>query len=320
MVGRANTSRTVGPRSRPGTVATAVPAAVLALVLAAVLTVTACTGQGGGGPRGDAAPVAAPSPRTSDGSGTSEATEAIRSAADVLVRTGSSRARTAMEMDSGGTRLTIRATGGFDYRAGVGELTVVLPDAGRLPVTEVIKPGLLYMKNRGAGVPADKWVRVDTSELSDGNLVTGGVTDPLSATELLRGAGGVSYVGSLDLDGVGVRHYRGTTDLVAAARRATAPMRAQLTAAAKGFSSTLVPFDAYLDSEGRPRKVRHEFVFDNSEGRGVRVDSTTVLYGFGTPVRVDMPRRADIYTGRIMASEADGQAVEPGRNGQRGHR
>lgn len=268
-----------------------VPAMTAAFTL---VLVTACTGQGGSD---DAAGGAARERPQSD------AASQIREAADVLIRAGSSRTRTAMEMVSGGTRLTIRGTGRFDYRARVGELTVTLPDIGRRPVTEVVTPGLLYMKNRGAGVPEDKWVRVDTSELSDGNLVTGGVTDPFSAAELLRGADEVSYVGDLTLDGTDVRHFRGTTDLVAAAKQATESMRGQLNAAAKGFSTTSVPFDAYLDGQGRLRKVRHEFVFDNSEGKGVKVASTTLLFGFGTRVEVRLPQPADIYTGRIAAPD-----------------
>lgn len=277
-----------------------------AWVACTLLLATACTGQGGGvpPPEGGASPEASPpAPTAASSARAASAVGELRSAADTLVRLGSSRARTTMEMASGGTRLTIRSTGVFDYRARVGAVTVTLPDAGRQPVTEVFTPGLLYMKNRGAGVPEDKWVRVDTTGLSDGNLVTGGVTEPFSAAELLRGADGADYAGSLTLDGVEVRHYRGTTDLHAAAERATASMRDQLSAAAKGFSTTAVPFDVYLDAQGRLRKVRHEFAFLNSEGRAVRVVSTTSLYGFGIPVRVDLPRPADIYTGTVAASD-----------------
>jgi hypothetical protein len=123
-------------------------------------------------------------------------------------------------------------------------------------------------------------VRVDTRTLSDGNLVTGGATDPLVAAELLRGARKVTYVGAEQLDGVRVRHYRGVT------------------AAEKGFAKRDVPFDAYLDEQGRLRKVEHHFSFVNG-GRTVDVASTTVLYGFGVPVAVKLPAAGDIYAGKI---------------------
>ncbi|MFF7181768.1 hypothetical protein [Streptomyces sp. NPDC008121] len=230
-------------------------------------------------------------------------TATVRGAADVLARAGTSKATTSMEMAAGGTRVTIRGEGGYDFRRRTGRLEVVLPkDAAgaseHRPITELLSPGALYMKNRGAGVPADKWVRVDTTTLDDGNLVTGGATDPAAAAELLRGAQRVTYVGEVDLAGVKVGHYRGTADIAAAARTASPQVRGALAAAAKGFAKDTVPFDAYLDHDGRLRKVRHQFSFTN-QGRTVAVASTTLLYGFGTPVDVRLPARKDLYAGRI---------------------
>ena len=154
------------------------------------------------------------------------------------------------------------------------------------PITELLAPGALYMKNRGAGVPADKWVRVDTAALADGNLVTGGVTDPYTAAELLRGAQGVTYVGEEELAGVKVRHYRGSA-------------RAAARAVAKGFSKGAVPFDAYLDEAGRLCKVRQQFSYVN-RGRPVAVASTTLLYAFGAPATVRLPAARDIFDGKIQ--------------------
>ncbi|MFE1552595.1 hypothetical protein [Streptomyces sp. NPDC058718] len=229
----------------------------------------------------------------------------VRAAADALTRAGTSKASTSMEMAAGGTRVTIRGEGGYDFRRRTGRLQVVLPkDAAgtdeHRPITELLTPGALYMKNRGAGVPADKWVRVDTTTLDDGNLVTGGATDPAAAAELLRGAREVTYLGEVDLAGVKVGHYRGVADIAHAARVASPQLRGALAAAAKGFAKDTVPFDAYLDAEGRLRKVRHQFSFSN-QGRTVAVASTTLLYGFGVRVQVTLPDRRDIYAGKIKA-------------------
>ncbi|WP_306326542.1 hypothetical protein [Streptomyces venezuelae] len=230
---------------------------------------------------------------------------AVRNAPDALTKAGTSKASTSMEMASGGTRVTIRGEGGYDFRRRTGRLQVVLPkDAAgtseHRPITELLTPGALYMKNRGAGVPADKWVRVDTTGLDDGNLVTGGATDPAAAAELLRGVRQVTYVGEVELAGVKVSHYRGVADIAHAARLASPQVRGALAAAAKGFAKDTVPFDAYLDGEGRLRKVRHQFSFSN-QGRTVAVASTTLLYGFGVPVEVTLPARRDIYAGKIKA-------------------
>ncbi|MFD5159520.1 hypothetical protein ACFWMJ_15810 [Streptomyces hawaiiensis] len=229
----------------------------------------------------------------------------LRQAAGRLVEAGSSKARTSMEMAAGGTRVTIRGGGVYDFRKRMGQLKVLLPQdpagaAERRPITELLAPGALFMKNRGAGVPPDKWVRVDTRTLSDGNLVTGGATDPFTAAEVLLGTRTATYVGRTEVAGTGVRHYRGTADLGDAARRASEGNKGPLRAAAKGFATADVPFDAYLDDEGRVRKVRHRFSFLNGRQKSpVAVASTTLLYDFGAPARVRLPRAGDIYAGRI---------------------
>ena len=229
----------------------------------------------------------------------------LRRAADALVTAGTSKARTSMEMATGGTRVTIRGEGVYDYRRQLGQLKVLLPQdpAGTTehrPIVELLAPGALFMKNRGAGVPADKWVRVDTATLSDGNLVTGGATDPYAAAEVLRGTRSAAYVGRSELAGTEVRHYRGIADLAVAAKGASVGGRDALGAAAKGFATAQVPFDVYLDDEGRIRKVRHRFSFVNGRQKeAVAVASTTLLYDFGAPVDVRLPASADIYAGRI---------------------
>lgn len=242
---------------------------------------------------------------TGGDSGGPAAVAAVRGAADALVDAGSSKARTSLEMATGGTRVTIRGEGVYDYRKRLGRLKVLLPQdpAGqtvRRPITELLAPGALFMKNRGAGVPADKWVRVDTGTLSDGNLVTGGATDPFAAAEVLRGARSVTFVGRTEVAGTKVRHYRGAADLENASRVASDANRGPLGAAAKGFATARVPFDVYLDDQGRIRKVRHRFSFVNGrQAEPVAVASTTLLYDFGVPTEVRLPEDGDIYAGRI---------------------
>jgi hypothetical protein len=234
-----------------------------------------------------------------------DAVPLLHRAADTLVAAGTSRATTSMEMAAGGTRVTIRGRGVYDFRGRLGRLTVRLPqdptgaDEHR-PITELLAPGALFMKNRGAGVPADKWVRVETATLSDGNLVTGGATDPFAAAELLRGTRTATYLGRTELAGTEVRHYRGTADLALAAKGAARGARESLAAAAKGFASAEVPFDVYLDDQGRIRKIRHRFSYAGSQHDSpVAVASTTLLYDFGAPASVRLPASKDIYSGKI---------------------
>ncbi|MFF8918363.1 hypothetical protein ACF08M_34955 [Streptomyces sp. NPDC015032] len=290
--------------------------AVCALAVAGMMAATAgCSGGGGGGGRAmaderggadsldavhrAAAVLAGTGARTASGTGTAT----VAGAGDRTVTAGA-EVRTSMETAAGGTRVTIRGRGTYDFRHRTGRLTVVLPaDAAgedeHRPITELLAPGALYMMNRGAGVPEGKWVRVDTTTLADGNLVTGGVTDPMAAAELLCGARQVTYLGRTELAGVAVRHYRGVLDIARAAREAPPASRGALTAAAAGLRTRTVPFDAYLDEQGRLRKVRHRFSFAD-KGRALEVVSTTLLRGFGALVSVRLPDDRDIYTGKIQ--------------------
>ncbi|MFF3330176.1 hypothetical protein ACFYWX_11540 [Streptomyces sp. NPDC002888] len=263
-----------------------------------VAGLVACVCAGAGGCSGSGAAV-------EDARAAGNPVETLRHAADRLVAAGTSKARTSMEMATGGTRVTIRGQGVYDYRKQLGRLRVVLPQdpAGATehrPITELLAPGALFMKHRGAGVPDDKWVRVETATLSDGNLVTGGATDPFAAAELLRGTRTATYVGETEVAGAEVRHYRGTADLAEAAQDASEGGRKSLSAAARGFATARVPFDVYLDDQGRIRKVRHRFSFVNGQHRSaVAVASTTLLYDFGASVDVRLPESGDIYAGRI---------------------
>lgn len=266
---------------------------VVSAVAAGLLACTCATGCSGGGAAAE------------DARARSDSVEVLQHAAATLAHAGSAKARTSMEMATGGTRVTIRGQGVYDFRKQTGQFKVLLPEdpAGtdeHRPITELLTPGALFMKNRGAGVPDDKWVRVDTAGLSDGNLVTGGATDPYAAAELLRGARTATYVGRTEVAGTPVRHYRGTADLDVAASSASKGQRSALRAAAKGFATAEVPFDAYLDDQGRLRKVRHRFSFVNGLRKGtVAVASTTLLYDFGAPADVRLPAPGDIYAGKI---------------------
>ncbi|MEU7135386.1 hypothetical protein [Streptomyces sp. NPDC046261] len=237
---------------------------------------------------------------------------AVRHAPRALARVGGARVRTSMETVSGGTRLTIRGKGVYDFDRPVGRLTVMLPEdaagrAGHRPITEVFAPGALYMKNRGAGVPAGKWVRIDTGALPDGDLLTSGATDPLAAAELLGGAREVAYAGDERIGGDRVTHYWGTIDLSRAARTAPARDRAALAAAAKGFSSGTVGFDAYLDERGRPRLLRYRFgVADRVAGR-----ERTPVNGH-RPVTAAPPAMAPAASVSPAASSAAGAPAAAG--------
>ncbi|MGW5353838.1 hypothetical protein ACWERV_25390 [Streptomyces sp. NPDC004031] len=235
----------------------------------------------------------------------------VRGAAGTLVRAGGSLVGTSLRMASGGTWVTVTGSGRYDYAQARGTLTLVLPrDAAgaqeHAPVTELLTPGALYMKNRGAGVPADKWVRVDVAALPDGDLVTGGATDPLAAAQLLRGVLTARLAGERTLDGVPVRRLTGTLDIARAARAYGPRPPVALSAAAKGFAVGRVPFEVWVDAGGRPARVTLRYAYGPAR-HTVEVVSTTTYSGFGAAVPpLGLPPAADIWTGKIVSPPASG--------------
>ncbi|GAA1972478.1 hypothetical protein [Catenulispora subtropica] len=217
---------------------------------------------------------------------------------------------------------TMHGTGQYDFGRQTGKIDLTLANGG---LEEVLTPGVLYMRSvpSNAATPAKPWSRVDAAKSSDGNLVSGGVTDPALEFAMLAGVQpGVKFVGQDQVRGVPVAHYQGTLDLKQAASTPTpagapaaAPARpagqalpaapaAQavpaadvaaakkaLANAARAFTTTKVPFDAYLDEQGRLRRFVAVFSFTMpGPAKAVaQVTSATELFGFGTPVTVATP-------------------------------
>ncbi|WP_194926909.1 hypothetical protein [Catenulispora pinisilvae] len=222
--------------------------------------------------------------------------------------------------------LTMHGTGLFDFGKQVGSVDLTVPTG---TLNEVLTPSTVYLRrgaatatSTAAAASASAWTKMATANVSDGNLISGGATEPSLVFAMLGGMqGGVKYVGQDSVRGTPVAHYQGTLDLTqaatalagqamakdggAAAQDAAADKQA-LTNAARAFTTTKVPFDAYLDGQGRLRRFVASFSFvENPTTKPVaQVTSATELYGFGTPVTVVTPTVAGSASGSPAASGA----------------
>jgi hypothetical protein len=197
---------------------------------------------------------------------------------------------------------TMHGTGVYDFGRQTGKIDLKL---GTGALEEVLTPGVLYLRSAAASpaaaTPAKDWQRADAVRTSDGNVVSGGATDPAMEFAMLAGTQpGVKFVGQDQVRGVPVAHYQGTLDLQQAASApaaagtpapAAAVAKQALTNAAHAFTTTKVPFDAYLDEQGRLRRFVAVFSFTmpGSAKAVAQVTSATELFGFGTPVAVATP-------------------------------
>ncbi|MYW06453.1 hypothetical protein [Streptomyces sp. SID3343] len=252
---------------------------------------------------------------------------AIRKAADVTTSAKSSRTRTTMTMQSDRRVVTLTGEGTFDYVRHVGSLTIDAPkDSGIAgPLQEILTPDALYMKNAAPGIPKDKWIKLSIAGLGDGNLVSGGGTDPGTSFEILRGVNDdVVLVGTEKLGNDTVRHYKGTLDIRKAHDLTPPEVRGPLAAALKTFDKAPIPFDAYLDETGRLRKVEEQFAFLMGPSDGAKPAPTTKvvsgaeLYDFGVRVDVTVPAEKDIYVPPAPSTPPAKASGAPAPTGKRG--
>ena len=228
---------------------------------------------------------------------------AVRSAADLTGRSGYVQDSTTMQTVSATKRMTLHGTSQYDYNTRIGRMAITIPPGegttGKL--TEVFAPGEVYMQNSGAkGVPAGEYVEVSVQALADGNLVSSGATDPASAANALRGAQTATRLGSATVDGVLLTHYQGTLDLAQAAEATGGGAGTGLSLAAKTFTVKKVPYQVWLDQQGRIHEIVEVFTFSNVPGSTaakdqVVVTSTSEFADYGTPVSVSIPASKEIY-------------------------
>jgi hypothetical protein len=228
---------------------------------------------------------------------------AVRSAADITGRSGYVQDATTLRTVSASKRMTLHGTAQYDYTTRLGRMAITIPPGegttGKL--TEVFAPGVVYMQNSGAkGVPAGEYVEVSLQELADGNLVSSGATDPASAANALRGAQTATLVGTAAVDGVVLKHYQGTLDLAQAAEATGGGAGLGLSVAAKTFTVKKVPYQVWLDQQGRIHQIVEVFTFSKVPGSTaakdqVVVNSTSEFADYGTPVSVSLPASKDIY-------------------------
>jgi len=277
-------------RRLPQPARTAAAAAVLAAAL------TAC-GGGGTHPQGASADQLSADPLT-----------AVRSAADITGRTGSAHAKTELVTESAEKKAVFNGSGGYDYVKRIGKLEVNVPPGAATTgkIVEVVLPGTVYLQNSGAKIPEGKWVRLDVRQLPDGNLVSSGATDPASAAGALRGAQKAELVGTETVDGVELKHYKGTLDLAKAADATGGRGADGLRMAAQTFTAKEVPYEAWLDGQGRLHRVVETFSFAGVAGSKeakdqVKVVSTVSLGDFGKPVEAAEPTQAEVYSMKASA-------------------
>ncbi|MBS2962281.1 hypothetical protein KGA66_04435 [Actinocrinis puniceicyclus] len=232
----------------------------------------------------------------------SDPAAAVRDAAWEAAQIHTAKVATGVDMTIGGASRQFTGLGEFDLDRKVGSIVVRTPQS-TTPLDEIITPTQLYLRSSGTKT---KWKRVDATKLPDGDLISAGYTSPVFDFALLRGvsSGAVRYAGQDTVRGTAVAHYSGTLDLTVSADQAQSPIKDELLAASRTFSTRIVPFDVYIDAQGEVRRVVARFAFPAQapQGGAVQIAATTDLFDLDQPVTVDTPPAASVAPSAVTPS------------------
>jgi hypothetical protein len=113
---------------------------------------------------------------------------------------------------------------------------------------------------------------------------------PGSSLEKLVGVSGpITTVGIETVRGTRTTHFRGTIDEAKYLEKASSKARAAIKKAGTNLVPLSQPFDAWIDDQGRLRKLSQNVTANN----GDKTATTTEYYDFGVRVEIKAPREYD---------------------------
>lgn len=271
------------------------PASRLSVALLAAAALTACggsSGESGGSSGGDALAPAA----------------AVRAAAASSTEGGSSKFALTSTTVVQGKPLEIRGTGAFDYAAKEGSLELTLPMG---TVEQRVLDGNVYL---ALSQQPGTFYELSLAEVQGTSL--GGSTDPSASFASLQAVtDDVEEVGEEEVRGEDTTHYRGTLDVEKALETlgGAAKQVAEATLGRAGVDT--VPFDAWVDDDGRLRKyvqVLEVPAGPTTGGQPVESTTTLELFDYGTDVDVRKPPAGTIKDGAPLLQALKGGAPSGG--------
>ena len=222
--------------------------------------------------------------------------DVLRAAAGTTAKAGSSKISLTSETAAAGQTFTFGGDGVFAYGGEPkGQLTLNGKVGGiTFTVAMRLLDGTAYLQLPGK----PGWYAAKTADLAGTSF--GSQADPTQGLEYLNGVGGdVKEVGKETVRGDETTHYTGSIDV----EKLLSVLKGKAhDTAEKAFSTsdvTNVPFDAYVDKEGRVRKVVEKITL-KVQGQTATSTTTAEYYDFGTKVDVVAPPAAEVHDGTAV--------------------
>lgn len=271
-----------------------VPASIAALLAASVL-LAGCnddsSGDAGGDKSSDAPTSASTGSSDSSSAGTSESEGSsggelttatfFDEVLDAQKSAGSFKGRATTT--TAGTSMTIEteATYEGDKALAHGKTTAGSPQQ----LETVSAAGVVYIKSEGLGVPAGKWLKIDSNDPANKDnpfAALAAISDPETALRAMGDLDSLELVGAEKVDGVDADHYKAVMNTKSYAEVLGLPADAATTL------PKTIPFDIWIDDENRP--VKYEV---SLSVQGVTTSTSQTYYDYGADVEVSIPEDSD---------------------------
>lgn len=182
-----------------------------------------------------------------------------------------------------GTSMTIETEASYEDGEALshGKTTADSPQ----PLETVSASGIVYIKATGLGVPAGKWLKIDSNDPANKDnpfAALAAISDPETALRAMGDLDSLELVGQEEVDGVDADHYKAVMNTASYADVLGLPADA-----AAGLPKT-IPFDIWIDGENRPVK------YDVSlSAQGVTTSTSQTYYDYGADVDITVPEDSD---------------------------
>jgi hypothetical protein len=148
------------------------------------------------------------------------------------------------------------------------------------------------------GLDGKDWILIDLSDVAPGLEedfadLAQGRNDPTQALGYLKGAADVELVGPDSIDGMETTHYRGTVDLEKAVAEVQAGAREEVRQAIEEFGRTTLPFDVWLDDEGRLRRMTYSITSAPGAPQSFSMVITMDITAYDAELDFETPSRDD---------------------------
>ena len=232
------------------------------------------------------------SPATSTADNASVLRDSVTKTADT-----SSKVDFTVDTAAGGANISSKGTGAFDGSTGEMKVTV----AGQ-SLEERITGGTLYLQVPGR----PGWYVVKLSDVV-GTSFQSNSNPGDTAAFLLAADNGVTKVGSEKVRGADATHYKGTVPLDEAHLAKIGGVAKTAVQKLVDSGTTAIPFDAWVDDEGRLVKMTQTVDVTVSSVKA-HVTTTLERYDFGTKVDVVVPPKSEQHDGSQLIAALKAQS------------